>query len=77
MFFILLVHPSIFIEFTFLVEIIFLKLGFYALFYMSRIILHYHEIIIRENGRATRKWWRPYQTIIIIIIIVEWVKAKF
>ena len=49
--------PSIYIyiEFTFLVEIIFLKLGFYPL---SRIMLPYHEIIIREDGRANkREWW--------------------
>ena len=47
--------PSIFIEFTFLVEIIFLKLGFYALLCMSRIMLPYHEIIIREDGSAKRE----------------------
>ena len=46
--------PSIFIEYTFLVEITFLKLGFYGLLCMSRIMLPYHEIIIREDGRA--KW---------------------
>ena len=56
-----------FIDFTFLVEIIFLKLGFYALLCVSRIMLSYHEIIIRENGRAKRERWRLDQTIIIII----------
>ena len=47
--------PSIFIEFTFLVENIFIKLGFYALLCMSRIMLPYHEIIIRKDGRAKRE----------------------
>ena len=65
-----LICPSIFVEFTFLVEIIFLNLGFYALLYMSRIMLPYHEIIIREDGAVKREGWRPYQTIIIIIIII-------
>ena len=56
MFFILQVHhPSIFIDFTLLVEIIFLKLGFFALLCMSRIMLPYHEIKIRENERAKRE----------------------
>ena len=59
--------PSIFIDFTFLVETIYLKLGFYGLLCMSRIMLPYHEIIIREDGRAKKEWWRPYQTVLIII----------
>ena len=59
--------PSIFIDFTFLFEIIFLKIGFYALLCMSRIMLPYHEILIREGGRAKRDRCWPYQTIIIII----------
>ena len=46
---------SIFIDFTFLVEIIFIKLCFYALLCMSRIMLPNHEIIIMEDGRAKRK----------------------
>ena len=33
------------------------------------LILPYHEIIIRGGGRAKREWWRPYQTIITIIIM--------
>ena len=49
MFFISHVHLLIFIEFTFLTEIIFLKLGFYGLLCMSRIMLPYHETIIRED----------------------------
>ena len=49
--------PSIFINFTFSVEIIFLKLGFYALLCMSRIMLPYHENTIRKGlkGRGLIK----------------------
>ena len=38
-------------------------------------MLPYHEIIIREDGRSKRERWRPYQ--IIIIIIILFVKAKW
>ena len=60
-----------------MVEIIFLKLDFYALLCMPRIMLQYHEIIIRDGGRAKREWWRPYQTIIIIIIMRKFPRKRF
>ena len=65
--------PSIMIDFTILAGIIFLKRGFYALLCMSRIMLPYLEIIIRED-KHKRERWRPYKT---RIIIIECVKAKF
>ena len=45
---------TMFIYFTFLAEMVFLKLGFWALLCLSQIMLPYHEIIIREDGRAKR-----------------------
>ena len=43
--------PSVFIDFTFLVEIIFLGVGYYALLCMSRIMLSYHvKAKLEENN---------------------------